>query len=218
MAYRLPNGSTIDVAATYTDKKEITISNANPAVVTSTAHGLNDNDIILIEGLGWTKLNNRTFRINSVDENTFELENVDTTDTTRYPTGAGTGSCKGVLTFLQIPQVLTVEYSGGEQQFYTFQFLEDDDERQLPTNKSASSMTINVADDPDQPFVKVLEAYDESREIQVFRLNLVNGDSILYPAVPSITATPTLNVNSLMERVITLAMQGRISRYNKPTP
>lgn len=218
MAYRLPNGSTIDVAATYTDKKEITISNANPAVVTSTAHGLNDNDIILIEGLGWTKLNNRTFRINEVDANTFELENVDTTDITRYPTGAGTGSCKGVLTFLQIPQVLTVEYSGGEQQFYTFQFLEDDDERQLPTNKSASSMTINVADDPDQPFVKVLEGYDESREIQVFRLNLVNGDSILYPAVPSITATPTLNVNSLMERVITLAMQGRISRYNKPTP
>lgn len=216
MAYRLPNGSTIDVAATYTDSMEITVSNATPAVVTATGHTLQNNDIILIEGFGWTKLNNRTFRIKNVDANTFELEGVDTTDTTRYPVGAGVGSAKGVKTWVQIPQVLTVEYTGGEQQFYTFQFLEDDDERQLPTNKSASSMTINVADDPDQPFVEILEAYDESREIQVFRLNLINGDSILYPAVPSITATPTLTVNQIMERVITLAMQGRISRYNKP--
>ena len=82
-------------------------------------------------------------------------------------------------------------------------------------NKSASSLTINVADDPDQPFVAVLEAYDEQKDTHVFRLNLINGDSIIYPAVPSITATPTLTVNSLMERVITLAMQGRISRYGK---
>lgn len=215
MAYRLPNGSTIDVASEYNEVSEVSISNANPAVVTSTAHGLEDGDIILFEGLGWTKLNNRTFRVKNVDVNTYELEGVDTTDKTKFPAGAGVGSAKAVAAWVQIPQVLTVDYTGGEQQFYTFQFLEDDDERQLPTNKSASSLTINVADDPDQPFVPILEAYDESRETQVFRLNLVNGDIILYPAVPSITTTPTLTVNSLMERVITLAMQGRISRYRK---
>lgn len=215
MAYRLPNGSTIDVAATYGAEAEVTISNAIPAVVTSTGHGLADGDIVLFSGLGWTKLNNRAFRIKNKTTDTYELEGVNSSDLTRYPVGAGVGKAKQVATWLQIPQVLTVDYSGGEQQFYTFQFLEDDDERQLPTNKSASSLTINVADDPDQPFVALLEGYDESREIQVFRLNLVNGDSIVYPAVPSITATPTLTVNSLMERVITLAMQGRISRYSK---
>jgi hypothetical protein len=215
MAYRLPNGSTIDVAATYGTPATVAISNANPAVVTSTAHGLDAGAIVLFEALGWTKLNNRAFRIANVTDDTYELENVNSTDTTRYPVGVGVGNAKVVATWLQIPQVLTVDYSGGEQQFYTFKFLEDDDERQLPTNKSASSLTINVADDPDQPFVALLEEYDESREIHVFRLNLVNGDSIVYPAVPSITATPTLTVNSLMERVITLAMQGRISRYSK---
>lgn len=214
MAYRLPNGSTFDVAASYTADTAVTISNANPAVVTQTAHGLTDGDIVLLS-VGWTKLTNRAFRIKNKTVDTYELEGVDTTDTTRFPNASGVGTAKGVATWMQIPQILTVDYAGGEQQFYTFQFLEDDDERQLPTNKSASSLTINVADDPDQPFVAVLEAYDEQKDTHVFRLNLINGDSIIYPAVPSITATPTLTVNSLMERVITLAMQGRISRYGK---
>lgn len=215
MAYQLPNGSTFDVASDYKEVSEVTISNSNPAVVTSTDHGLEDGNIVLFSGLGWTKLNNRAFRIQNSDVNTYELENVDTTDTTKYPTGAGVGNAKAVASWIQIPQVLTVDYSGGEQQFYTFQFLEDDDERQLPTNKSAATLTLNVADDPDQPYVPLLEEYDEVKETQVFKLNLVNGDSIVYPAVPSITTTPTLNVNSLMERSISLAMQGRITRYRK---
>lgn len=214
MSYSLPNGSTFDVAATYTADLDVVISNAKPAVATSTAHTLQKGDIVLLK-VGWTKINNRAFRVGEVTTDTFELEGVDTTDLVRFPAAGGVGTAKGVATFMQIPQILTVDYAGGEQQFYTFQFLEDDDERQLPTNKSASSLTINVADDPEQPFVEVLEAYDESKEIQVFRLNLINGDSIIYPAVPSITSTPTLTINQLMERVITLAMQGRISRYSK---
>lgn len=214
MAYSLPNGSTFDVAATYTAEQEISISNAKPAVVTSTGHTIQEGDIVLLK-VGWTKLNNRAFRVGTVDADTFELEGVDTTDLIRYPAAGGVGTAKGVETFMQIPQVLTMDSAGGEQQFYNFQFLEDDDERQLPTNKSAVSITLNVADDPDQPFVEVIEGYDESKEIQVFRLNLINGDSILYPAVPSITSTPTLTINQLMERVITLAMQGRVQRYKK---
>lgn len=214
MAYSLPNGSTFDVAATYTNSGEITISNASPAVVTHTGHGLQDGDIVLLN-VGWTRINNRAFRIANSDTDTYELEGVDTTDTTVFPTAGGVGTAKGVESFIQIPQILSVESAGGEQQFYNFQFLEDDDERQLPTNKSASSLTLNVADDPDQPFVPIMEGYDETKEIQVFRLNLINGDSLIYPAVPSITSTPTLNINNLMERVITLAMQGRISRYSK---
>lgn len=218
MAYSLPNGSTFDVAATYSTEKTITaISNANPAVVTSAAHGLTEGDIVLLTS-SWVKLNNRAFRVGTVaDTDTFELEGVDTTDTTRYPTGGGVGTAKEVLTWIQIPQIMSVDFTGGEQNFYTWQFLESDDELQLPTNKTAISMTLVVADDPAQPFVPVVEAYDEGKATQALRLNLVNGDSILYPAVVTITSTPTLTVNELMTRSISLAMQGRISRYN-PLP
>ena len=213
MAYRLPNGSTFDVAASYSADIAVTISNGNPAVVSASGHGLSDGDVILYTG-GWTRITNRAFRVKEVSADSFELEGGNTTDETRFPLGGGVGTVKPVATWMQIPQILTVDSAGGEQQFYNFQFLEDDDERQLPTNKSASSLTLNVADDPDQPYVGLMEEYDELKETHVFRLNLINKDTILYPAVPSITATPTLTVNSLMERVITLAMQGRISRYS----
>lgn len=213
MAFRLPNGSTISVAGSYGTAVVISgISNANPAVATSTAHGLSKGDIILVNS-GWSRINNRVFRVGEVTTDTFELEGVDTTSTQRYPTGGGTGSAKEVLTWTQVPQVMSVDFTGGDQQFYSFQFLEDDDERQLPTVKSAASLTLNVADDPDQAYVSLIEGYDEARSTNVMRLNLVNGDIILYPAVITITSTPTLTVNELMQRTISLAIQGKPSRY-----
>src|SRR5690606_10319907 len=127
----------------------------------------------------------------------------------------GTGTkVKEVLTWTQIPQILGVDTSGGEQSFYTFQFLEDDDERQLPTTKSAISMTLTVADDPAQPFVALVERYDELKSVQPVRLSLINGSSSLYPAITTISSTPSLTVNELMSRTISVALQARPTRYS----
>ena len=213
MAYSLPNGSTFDVAATYSAAIPITsITNAAPAVVTSVAHGLTDGDYIIVTS-GWVKINSKAYRIANSTVDSFELEGTDTTDTTRFPIGGGVGSVKSVDSWIQVPQITGVDFTGGDQNMYTFQFLEDDDERQFPTNKSAITVTLTVADDPDQPYVAVVEGYDERKSTNVMRLNLINGDQILYPAVVTISATPTLTVNELMTRTITLALQARPTRY-----
>jgi len=212
MAYSLPNGSTFDVAATYGAPVSVTsISNANPAVATSVGHSLEVGDVVLLTS-AWTRLTNRAFRVSAVAADTFTLQGVDTTSTRVYPVGGSAGSAAPVETWVQVPQIMSVDSSGGDQNFYTFQFLEDDDERQFPTNKSAMTITMEVADDPDQAYVPILEGYDEAKTTNVSRLNLVNGDTIMYPAVISITSTPALTVNELMTRTITLAMQGRPSR------
>lgn len=214
MAYGLPNGSTVDVAATYSLEVGVTsISNANPAVVDAPGHGLADGDIVMLN-VGWSKLTGKAFRVTGSTADSFELENVNTTNTTRFPVGAAVGSLRSVDSWIQISQITAFESTGGEQNMYTFQFLEEDDERQIPTNKSAITVTITVADDPDQPYVPVVEAYDDSKETGLVRMNLVNGDSILYPSVISITSTPTATVNELMTRTITLALQARTTRYS----
>lgn len=216
MAYRLPNGSTFDFASTYGVEIAVqSISNANPAVVSATAHGLVAGDIVVLTS-AWTKLTNRAFKVGTVTTDTFVLVGVDTTNTSRFPTGAGAGqgSVREVTAWVQIPQITEVAFSGGEQQFLTFAFLEDDEERQLPTSKSPSSLTLTVADDPDQPFVPVVEEADFDKEPRVQRLNLVNGDTILYNSIATITSTPTLDFNELMVRTITLSLQGRITRYS----
>lgn len=216
MAFRLPNGSTVDFAATYSADVTITgISNANPAVVSAAGHTFEEGDIVVITS-GWVRLTGRAFRVGTVEAGTtFTLESLDTTDTAQFPTGTSAGSVKSVETWVGIPQITSATSSGGEQQFYTFGFLQESVDRQLPTTKSPSVLTLVVADDPDQPYVPVIEKADETQAETVQRLNLVDGSSILYVSVASITRTPSLTRNEIMTRTISLAQQGDISRYKK---
>lgn len=217
MAFRLPNGSTFDFAATYTTEVVVTaITNAKPAKATATGHLYKAGDIVVVNS-GWVKISGRAFRVGVVAADTFELEGLDTSDLTKFPVGTSAGKAKKVLTWVNIPQITGVTSSGGEQQFYTFGFLEEDEDRQLPTTKSPSVLTLTVADDPSMAYVPVVEAADESKEQRVQRLNLIDGSTILYVSVASITNTPTLTRNELMQRTITLAQQGRVTRYAKPS-
>lgn len=213
MAFRLPNGSTFDFASTYSDDVTITsISNANPAIASATAHDFLEGDIVVVQS-GWVKLTGRAFKVGAVTADTFALVGVNTTSTQSYPSGSSAGSAKKVETWVNIPQITEVASSGGEQQFYQFGFLEEDEDRQIPTTKSPSTLTLTVADDPQQPYVPVVEQADELKEERIQRLNLVNGDIILYNSIASITNTPSLTRNQIMVRTITLAQQGRVTRY-----
>lgn len=214
MGYRLPNGSTFDFASGYSAPVAITaISNATEAVVSATGHDFVDGDIVVLT-TGWLKANGRAFRVKtSVAGTSFVLEGLNTTSTTRFPVGGSAGSVRKVDSWVQIAQIMDVSFTGGDSEFYQFQFLEDSDGRQIPTGKSAASMTLAVADDPDQLYVPVVEAADEDSEPRVQRLNLVNGDIILYNSIVSFTSTPTLTLNELMQRTLTLSLQGRITRY-----
>lgn len=217
MAFRLPNGSTFDFAATYGPEVVVTaITNAKPAKASAVGHTLKAGDIVVINS-GWVKISGRAFRVGVVAADTFELEGLDASDVTKYPVGTSAGKVKKVATWVNIPQITGVTSSGGEQQFYTFGFLEEDEDRQLPTTKSPSVLTLTVADDPSMAYVPVVEAADESKEQRVQRLNLIDGSTILYVSVASITNTPTLTRNELMQRTITLAQQGRVTRYAKPS-
>lgn len=213
MAFRLPNGSTFDFVSEYGPDILVTqISNANPAVATAAGHGLVEGDVVVLTS-GWLRLSGRGFLVGAVTDDTFEIRGVDTTNTQRYASGVSAGTVKKVQTWVNIPQITEVASSGGEQQFYQFGFLEEDEDRQIPTTKSPSTLTLTVADDPDQPYVPVVEAADELKEERLQRLNLVNGDIILYNSIASITNTPSLTRNQIMVRTITLAQQGRVTRY-----
>lgn len=214
MGFRLPNGATLQIASAYGTAIPVTaLSNSNPAVATAAAHGLSDGDIIAVTS-GWTRLNDRAARVADSLTGTFALERINTLNVQPYPAGSGTGSVREVTGFVEISQITDVATSGGDQQFLTFGFLADDDDRQLPTTKNPISMAVTVADDPDLPYVAVVEGADEDKVPRVLRLNLPNGDSILYNAYVTITSTPALARNNLMTRVITLSLAGRPTRYS----
>ena len=64
------------------------ITQANPAVVTSTAHGFLNGDEIYIGAVGgMVQVNNMVFTVANVTTNTFELSGIDSTAFTAYTTG-----------------------------------------------------------------------------------------------------------------------------------
>jgi hypothetical protein len=214
LSFRLPNGSTVDLAATYGSPVTITaITNANPAVVTAAGHGLSDGDYVEITS-GWLRANGRIFRVDNSTTDTFELEGLDTTNTDIYPAGAGVGSLREILTVTQVAQITDVATTGGDQQFLTFGFLEENDDRQIPTTRSPQTITFTVADDPTQAFVPVAEAADQTREPNGVFLNLPDGSKILYNGYLSFSETPSLARNNLMVRTMTFSLSGRPVRYN----
>lgn len=214
MAFRLPNGATVDLAATYGSAVTITaITNATTAVVTAAGHGLVDGNYVEITS-GWLRVNGRIFRVDNSTTNTFELEGLNTTDTDIYPAGAGTGSLREILTVTQVAQITDVATTGGDQQFLTFGFLEENDDRQIPTTRSPQTITFTVADDPTQAFVPVAEAADQTREPNGVFLNLPDGSKILYNGYLSFSETPSLARNNLMVRTMTFSLSGRPVRYN----
>lgn len=213
MAFKLPNGAIMEIGSVFTAAVLASaISNANPAVVTAAGHDLEDGDVIVVNS-GWTRLNDRVARVDAAAADSFSLQGVNTSNLDVYTAGSGAGSVRSVSAWAQISQITEVATSGGDQQFTTFGFLEDDDDRQLPTTKNPISMTITVADDPLLAYVPVVEAADEDKEARVVRLKLPNGSVIYYNAYVSITSTPTLSRNNIMTRTITLSLAARPTRY-----
>lgn len=213
MAVNLPNGAVVSVASTYAAAKTITaITNASPAVASSTAHGFVTGDLVEITS-GWARLNRRIVRVTNITADTFSLEGVDATSTNLYPAGGGAGSARKISAWTQISQVLEFTTSGGEQQFVNYSFLESDAENQIPTVKSASSFTLSIADDATLPHYAVLSAANDDRVPRALRCSLPSGSQILYDGYVTLNKTPTLTKNEIMALQATVSMTSEPMRY-----
>lgn len=214
MGYRLPNGSVLHIASGFEAVKNMTaLSNADPAAATlESSHGVIAGDILQVTS-GWGRIDGRVVKAGTVNVNDVELLGIDSTDTVRYSPGAGAGTVREINAWTQITQVLEVESTGGEQAFATFKFLEEDDQRQLPTSRSPVSMTLRVADDASLPWYAVVDAADESGVATPLRLTLKNGNKIYYNAIVSLQRTPSLTQDQVMAVTIALSLVGRITRY-----
>ena len=213
MGYRIPNGGTFQHAAIYEVALPFTaISNAAEAVATVVGADLDAGDIVLITS-GWSKLDNKVVRVKAATATAITLEGIDTTDTQIFPAGNGAGTLKKVLTWVQIPQVTDLAFSGGEQNYLDVVFLENDQGKQIPTDKSAASMVLTIADDPAQPFNGVLMKADAGKQVGAARLNLPGNDTLFYGVYTSFSKQPAVSRNNLLTRTVSLALQSEPTRY-----
>lgn len=86
----------------------ITVTQANPAVCTLTAHGLSDGDAILISGMSeMTELNSNKYIVNQINANTFQLNDEGgVVDSSGFGAAETTGGDAEVLESQRAPTVV----------------------------------------------------------------------------------------------------------------
>ncbi|WP_219209216.1 phage tail protein [Variovorax boronicumulans] len=213
MSAKLPDGSVVSIATTLAAAKVITgLSNANPSVAASVAHGYANGELIWLKS-AWQRLNDRIFRVSGQAADLFALEGQDTLNTQRFPAGTGGGTAQKITAWTQVSQILGFTTSGGDQQFANFSYLEEDFERQLPTVTSAQSIALDIADDQTLPGYIALKAASDSRALTPIRLTLPDGALVLYNGIIALNETPTLTKGQVMAVKATISLQSRPVRY-----
>lgn len=95
------------------------ITKANPAVVTSVAHGFSNGDRVIITGvLGMTEVNNRQFVVANKTADTFELSGVDSSAYTTYTSGGSAAEIVELTTTYTADEIATLTFSQSADVLY----------------------------------------------------------------------------------------------------
>jgi hypothetical protein len=212
MSYGFPEGSSQQFSQTFAAAKTITaMTNANPAVCTSVAHGYTTGDEVLITST-WEDATDTVFKVTVLTADTFSLSGLNALNTGFYPVG-GTGTAQKISGWTAIPQVLTISASGGDARFTDVAPLAKRNAIKIPTGFNATSITLTLAHDALQPaYITML---DISRSLtKVAFKQVISGGSVTYGyGYMSASEMPKLNNNSVNQVDAALTILGRSISY-----
>ena len=179
---QVPTGSTFFVASTIAAAKTVSsVTNATEAVVTSTAHGYSNGDIVIMFS-GWGRLNKRAFRIKSVTTDTFVLEGCDPSSTTFFPAGSGIGTVQKISTWTQVTTVMNPKTNGGDPKKVTYKFIESDVEYSINDGFAATDYEIELdADSIGGAGYTALKSLTDLQTDTVLRIITKSGSFNLIP-------------------------------------
>lgn len=214
MAITLTTGTAIAIASTYGASVNMTaITNAAEAVATLAAsHGVVVGDYLEVTS-GWGRLDKRIVRAKTVAINDVTFEGINTSNTTTYPAGSGTGSIRRITAWTNMSQVQGSASSGGDLQYADITAIDDNVQKQAPTIRSAVNVNLTVFDDPALAWYTVVSAADEARTPVAVRMSFPNSSKLVANAYWSLQRTPSLQSNDSLKAQIGLSFCADPTRY-----
>lgn len=231
MSYQLPNGSSVQLSSALGAAIAVTgASNAKECVFTldnATGAGkdpLAAGDRFVLTGSPWIRASNAVLIVKAATTTTVTALAFDTSDATKFPTGAFSATTKGevrkVTNMVDFPYITNVAQAGGDQQTTSFQPLQVDEAIQLNTFKNARSVTYTLTHDMDDPVREMLLDGDASQELRV--IQFINpkarsgkGEIRLYAAKISFNEVPSAEPNSVETVQAVLSMASQMRFYQK---
>lgn len=151
------------------------ITKANPGVVSSTAHGYSNGDIVALTCVGMHQLNEKVARVSSQTTDTFALEGIDTTDFDTFTSGTSEKVTLGT----SITSATNISASGGEFDFIDTTTIHMNVKTQIPGLPSAISYQMDhIWDSTDAGFIAMKAASDIQAK-RVVKFQFGSGGKIL---------------------------------------
>ena len=214
MAYFFPEGSSQQFSQTFASAKTITaLTNANPAVATSTAHGYATNDEILLTS-GWEDATDSVYKVTVIDANSFSIQGLDTSNTSFFPAGTGTGSAQKLSGWTAIPQVLTINSSGGDARFTDVAPLTRRNAVKIPTGFNATSVTLSLAHDASNANYQTMLGISRSLTKVAFKQVISGGATTYGYGYMNVSEMPKLNNNQVNTVDAAITVLGRSISYS----
>lgn len=214
MAITLATGTQVAVASTYGSSVSMTaITNATQAVATLGAgHGVVVGDFLEVTS-GWDLLNNRIVRVVTVATNDITFEGINTTSTSNYPAGTGTGSIRRITAWASVTQVQGLDTGGGDQQFADITTIVDRTQKQVPTTRAPQVLTLTVFDDPALGYYSTVVAASDAATPIAFRMIFPNGSRLVGNYYCSVQKTPSVAANQPLTAQIAFSSLADPVRY-----
>ncbi len=214
MAIELAQGTTIAIASAYGAAKTMSaISNASEAVATLEAsHGVLQNDIVEITS-GWDRLNGRIARVKTVSTNDVTLELIDTSSTSNYPAGAGTGSVRKISTWTALTQLAGITADTPQIQYIDITTLANQTRQRIPGLDESPNMSIDVFYDPSLSWVAAVLAASDANALAAVRMITPGGRKIYANAYWKMSRFPQISIGDAIKNALSLTFNSIPSSY-----
>lgn len=178
MAYYFPPGTKYFYSVTFAAAKTIaTLTNANPAVATSVAHGYTDADPVILQS-GWQDANDTVFEVDQLTVDTFSLLGLNALDTNVYASGSGIGTAEKISTWVEIPQILTATTNGGGIKYGTISPLSSRQDTKQPIGFEAIGVDMKLGYDPANTTIQAMQALTRVSSKVALKLVLPGGGRV----------------------------------------
>ena len=168
------------------------ITKAAPGVVSSTAHGFTNNDVVLLEVQGMVELNGRLFKVVNSAADSFQLAGVDGStgiDTTLYNTFSS-GTAKKVTLGTSITGVQEFTFSGGDIKTVDTTTVNDLVDTQIVVSAAAQAADLTMQWDPSSAAQQAMIAAFQTRANKGFKVMWPDGAFVLWYGTVGYTGAP----------------------------
>jgi hypothetical protein len=174
----------VEIAKTFGTAKTVTaITQANPGVATSAAHGLADGAVGYLSGVtGMTNLDGQAVRVNSPATDTFQLEGIDTTDYAAFTAG----EYVPVTAWSTLSRAASYQIGGGDADKLDNTTLLDALKQEVNGLLAAQTVSFDLKlETTDDEALGLVNAAALGQDYIVCRITLADGAQRLFRGQPS---------------------------------